>query len=140
MRTAEAEIDRDAETCYALLSDVARIPEWLLTVSEVRVLDVDARGRVTRAWFLGGSASTPHAYCLRYEHDEQARALRWRIEDATLRDLDGEAEIVPITDGRCRLRYRLHASTLELEGGQLRIHDEAPEPVVQAFRQWAEGR
>jgi ribosome-associated toxin RatA of RatAB toxin-antitoxin module len=138
MRATEAEIARDADACYALLGDIARIPEWFPAVNAVRVLETDERGRATRAWFMGGSATTPYAYQLRYEHDDATRTLRWRIEDATLRDLDGEAEIVALAPGRCRLRYRIHASTLDLDGGRVRIRDEAPEPVAEAFRRWAE--
>jgi ribosome-associated toxin RatA of RatAB toxin-antitoxin module len=138
VRTVEIEIARDAGECFALLADPARIPEWVPGVSSARVVTTDERGRPTRVWFMGAVASAPYSYLLAYDFDDAGRTMRWRIEDATLRDLDGEAQIVETAPGRCRLRYRLHASRLILADGQVQVRDETPEPVVEAFKRWAE--
>lgn len=138
MRVVEIEIARDAGECYGLLADPARIPEWVPGVSAARVLTTDERGRPIRVWFMGGSTNAPYAYQLLYEYDDAALTMRWRIEDPVLRDLDGEACIVATAPGRCKLRYRLHASKLLLGDGQVKIRDEAPEPVVESFKRWAE--
>jgi len=134
----EVDIAADADRCYALLCDIERTPEWVPTVTGVRVLARDDDGRISEAWFIGGAGSAAYAYRLRYAHDPAARRLRWWIEDTTLRDLDGEAEIVDLGGGRCRLRYQLHASTLSLAGGRVSLRDELPEPIAESFRSWVE--
>ena len=42
----------NAQTCYELFCDVARIPEWVTTVRSVQVLAFDDEGRPARAAFL----------------------------------------------------------------------------------------
>lgn len=140
MRYAEVDIELDADSCYRHLCDVESIPAWLDRVSEVRVLERDPSGRATVAEFIGGRGSAGILYTLSYDYDDAARCVSWRIREASLRDLDGEARISSLGDERCHLRYGLHASSLVLQGGSLRLEDEAPEAAAESFRRWVQSR
>lgn len=138
LRYIELDIDVDADTCYRLLCDIDSVPRWVEGVTDVRILERDDAGRAVLARFVGGDASTPTAYTLRYGYDDERRTVRWRIEDANLRDLDGEAVVTALAPRRCRLRYGLHASTLVFRATGVGLQDESPERAADAFRRWAE--
>ncbi len=138
MRYAEIEIAADAAHCYRLLCDVESVPCWLDAVADVQPLERDDQGRVTVARFISGQGSAGISYDLVYRYDEPHLALRWRIRESTLRELEGEASIAPLGPDRCRLRYGIHASTLSFQEGKLRLAEETPEHAAESFRRWAE--
>jgi hypothetical protein len=140
LRWCEVEIDRDVDDCWRLLCEIDRIPDWVPGVTDVRVTERDDHGRASVAHFIGGRGSGAFAYVLRYSHDDATHTQRWRIEDSTLRDLDGEARVIRTGYDRCRLYYGIHASTAIIAAGAILLRDEAPDPVAESFRTWAESR
>lgn len=138
MRYVEVKIAVDADDCYRRLCDIESVPQWVPAVAEVRVRKRDDAGRICEAQFIGGRGSIGMSYVLTYTYDDANRALRWQIDDAALRELEGEAQVSDRGAGRCVLRYGLHASTLSFRGGGLHLEDEVPEEVAESFRRWVE--
>jgi len=138
MRYVEVEVAVDADDCYRRLCDIEAVPRWVPAVAEVRVRKRDDAGRIYEAQFIGGRGSLGISYVLTYTYDDARRVLRWRIDDAALRELEGEAHVNDRGPGGCVLRYGLHASTLSFRGGGLHLEDEVPEEVAESFRRWVE--
>jgi hypothetical protein len=134
------DVARDGDTCYRLLCAVERVAEWVPGVANVRIVERDAAGRPSLVHFVGMPARGSLTYALRYGYDDAARAVSWRSEDTQERDLEGEARVEPLDDGRCRLHYRLRvwaADTLPVWARSV-LQEESAEPVAAAFRRWAE--
>jgi len=138
---ATVDVACSAEQCWRLLADVLRVPEWVPGVAAAEVVEADADGRPLVVRFIGMPAAGSLDYVLRYGHDDQLRTLRWRSQDdAGERHLEGEARVVDLGDGRCRLHYVLTSwNARSLPGwAQATLADDTPERTAGAFRRWAE--
>lgn len=138
----DLEVGRSADDAYQLLCDIERVPDWVPGVASVRVLERDPTGRITRAQFVGMPSRASFAYELAYTYDDAARTLRWESADTTLRELSGEVIVTEAGPERARIAYGLWATTPDMLPGwaQLALREEAPAPIGEAFRRWAESR
>lgn len=136
----EVEVELSADSCYRLVSDPTRSPEWVTGVADVKVVDTDDRDRALIAQFISMPNRGSMAYRLEYTYDDESRTVRWHIDDTTLRDLKGEVSVTPIDDGRCTVRYGLLASAAEVLPGwaAVQLREESPDSVAAAFKRWAE--
>lgn len=137
---ANIEVERDPDTCYRLLCDIAATPDWVPGVANVTVLEADPHSRVLRAEFVAMPSRASVAYPLRYEYDDESRTVRWRSDDSAERGLVGEARVEVSPSGVSRVVYGLSSSITDLlpSWAQVVLDEDRPEPVVEAFKRWAE--
>lgn len=136
----ELEVGRSADDAYRLLCDIERVPDWVPGVASVRILETDAAGRALRAQFVGMPSRASFAYELTYTYDDAARTMRWESSDTMLRELSGEVIVNDAGPARARVAYGLWATAPDMLPGwaQMALREEAPAPIGEAFRRWAE--
>lgn len=140
MAEAEIEIPHDADTAYGHLCDVRSVPQWVRGVARVDVIETDEQGRATLARFISMPARASVSYTLRYRYEDHERRVEWHSEERTERALQGRAQVVPLSEDRCRLRYELdvwNAASIPM-WARAALKEDAPQAVVQAFRRWLE--
>lgn len=136
---ASIEVACSAAHAWELLTDIERIPAWVPGVAEVAVLERDRYARVVQ--FVTMPATGSLVYRLRYQHDDAVRTQRWSSVEGNDRGLDGQARVVDLGDGRCRLHYQLSswAGRAVPRWAQAALADDTAQRTVEAFRRWAEG-
>jgi ribosome-associated toxin RatA of RatAB toxin-antitoxin module len=140
MAEAEIEIAYDADTAYACLCDIHRVPQWVRGVARVDVIERDEQGRATLARFISMPARASVSYTLRYRYEDQDLRMVWQPEERSERALQGRAQIVRVADDRCRLRYELdvwNAASIPM-WARAALREDDPEAIVHAFRRWLE--
>lgn len=136
---ASIEVGCDAARAWTLLADIAQTPTWVPGIAEARVLEGEAtRPQVVE--FVSMPSTGSLEYRLRYSYDEATRTLRWSAVGVDQRGLEGEGQIEPISDRRCRLRYQLRtwAGRSVPRWAQAALADDTAQRTVEAFRRWAE--
>lgn len=137
----EATIDVrcDAARAWELLADIGQTPEWVPGIAEARVLEGDAKRPAVVA-FVSMPSTGSLEYQLRYRYDEATRTLSWSAGDDEARGLEGDAQIVPLPDGHCRLRYqfRTWAGRTVPRWAQAALAGDTAQRTCEAFRRYAE--
>jgi ribosome-associated toxin RatA of RatAB toxin-antitoxin module len=138
LRYAELEIPVASDVCYQALCDVESVPDWVPGVASVLVRERDAQSRVLSAVFVGMPGRGSFAYDLIYRYDDDTLTMRWSSSDRTLRELEGEARVEPLSDTSCKLTYGLHSWSTAIAPmwAQIELREEVPTPVVNAFARW----
>ncbi len=94
---AEQRIEAAATDVLATLHDVAAQPEWIPEITEVRPLDVDSEGRVTRAAVAAATAVGTDRYTVAYAH--RPDGVEWTMERGRLQTAQqGDLRAVPAPD------------------------------------------
>lgn len=143
---ATIEIGADVGLCWTLLADPRLVPEWVLAVAQVDVLERDAAGRAVRVSFVGMPSTGSLEYQLDYRYDESERRISWTtagaLEREPERQIIGEARLEDLGDGRCRLHYALAAKAGRSLPAWARdtLADDNAEKVARAFQRFAERR
>ena len=106
----------NAQTCYELFCDVARIPEWVTTVRSVQVLAFDDEGRPARAAFLASLGRASAGYTLEYDYYETRRMVTWSTPSDMMTRIAGRALFLPLTDRATMMHYQLDADWPEALG------------------------
>jgi hypothetical protein len=111
-------------------------------VADAEVVEVDDAGRPRRVWFTGMPSTGSLTYELAYDYDDAAMRMRWSTVTGSERQIAGEAQLIPLDGGGCRLEYALKARTSGALPRWAResLADDTPERVVQAFRRFVERR
>jgi hypothetical protein len=139
---ATIEIDCDARFCWSLLADPRLVPEWIAGVADAEVVERDADGRAARVRYGGMPSTGSIGYGVTYRYDEPALTLRWETLEGTERRVDGEARLVDLGGGRCRLHYALTTWTSGAlpQWAKDSLAGDTPDRVVLAFQRFAERR
>jgi hypothetical protein len=139
---ATIEIDCDAGFCWGLLSDPRLVPEWIAGVADAVVVEHDGEGRATRVRYNGMPSTGSIDYGVTYRYDEPALTLRWETLEGTERRIDGEARLVDLGAGRCRLHYALTVWTSRSlpQWAKDTLADDTPDRVVRSFQRFAQRR
>ena len=139
MLEANIEVGCAAARAWALLADVGQTPAWVPGIAEAQVIEGEA-ARPQVVQFVSMPSTGSLEYRLRYSYDEVTRTLRWTAAGVDQRGLEGEGQIEPISDERCRLRYQLRARAGRSvpRWAQAALADDTAQRTVEAFRRWAE--
>ncbi|HYA67836.1 MAG TPA: SRPBCC family protein [Acidimicrobiales bacterium] len=99
------------EQCFAVVSDLARYPEWVADIKAVTVDATDAEGRPAAATFRAGAFGRSTSYTLAYDYADAPRTLAWKQTAGDLTSmLDGSYTFEPAGQGTTQVTY-----TLEVE-------------------------
>ncbi|MBP6838104.1 MAG: SRPBCC family protein [Kofleriaceae bacterium] len=139
---ATVEIACDAGQCWALLCDPRLIPEWVTGVAEAHVLASDEAGRPIQVRFGGMPSVGSLDYVMAYRYDDAARVLWWETLPGADRRITGEARLIELGPGRCRLDYALGSKVGDTVPPWARasLAGDTPEKVVRSFQRFAEAR
>jgi ribosome-associated toxin RatA of RatAB toxin-antitoxin module len=95
-------------TCYQILTDFERYPEWAADIKAVSVDQRDADGRPTEVTFRAAAFGRSTSYTLRYDYSGAPSRLSWeQVSGDVTRKLDGSYEISPSDDGSADVTYHL---------------------------------
>jgi hypothetical protein len=139
---ATIEIACDARFCWGLLADPRLVPEWIAGVADAEILEIDDEGRAVRVRFGGMPSTGSIGYGVTYRYDEPGLVLRWESFESPERRIDGEARLVELGAGRCRLHYALTTWTSRSLPAWAKdtLAGDTPERAVHAFQRFAERR
>lgn len=95
-------------TCFQILTDFERYPEWAADIKAVSVDRRDAAGRPTEVTFRAAAFGRSTSYTLHYDYSDAPSKLSWeQVSGDVTRKLDGSYEISPSDDGSADVTYRL---------------------------------
>lgn len=85
-------VDAPLPEVMAVITDLARYPEWTEGVTAVEVLDTDTEGRPARARFTIDARVMELRYVARYRYTPSS--VRWELEEGeTVTQLDGSYDL-----------------------------------------------
>jgi uncharacterized protein YndB with AHSA1/START domain len=100
------DIDAPIESCFDIIADVERAPEWQGAMQKARALDHDADGRpVLVETHIHAIVATVTLW-LRFDYFEPT-GMRWRRERGDLKSLSGAWQLEDRGGGRTRATYSL---------------------------------
>jgi ribosome-associated toxin RatA of RatAB toxin-antitoxin module len=96
------------ETCYEVVVDFERYPEWATDIKQVEVSERDDSGRAAVVSFRAAAFGRSTSYTLSYDYAGAPQELTWvqTRGDLTSR-LDGAYVFEPTVDGDTEVVYRL---------------------------------
>ncbi len=84
------------ETCFDVVVDFERYPEWALDVKRAEVLDRDEQGRGVLVSFEAAAMGHSARYVLAYDYSQAPSHLVWTLKEGDIvRRLDGEYRFDP---------------------------------------------
>ena len=106
--TEHANVSAPPERCFAVVTDVARYPEWVADMKEVVVERRDGEGRPLECTFRAAAFGRSTSYTLAYDYGEAPRVLSWRLTrgDITTK-LDGRYVFDATEGGGTDVTYHL---------------------------------
>jgi uncharacterized membrane protein len=116
------------ETCYEIVADFERYPEWVKDIAEARVLERDETGRPLDVAFMAAALGRKARYTLRYNYDGAPRVLSWQLlEGDIMRAIDGFYRFEPSStvEGGTDVTYDLSIDLLVQLPGFLKRRAEA---------------
>ncbi|MHB1487913.1 MAG: SRPBCC family protein [Acidimicrobiales bacterium] len=106
--TERMTIKASAATCFQVVIDFDRYPEWAADIKHVEVSEVDGDGRPTRVGFRAAAFGRSTTYTLAYDYSEAPSKLAWtEVEGDMTTRLDGAYEFLPTPDGETEVIYHL---------------------------------
>lgn len=121
-------IDAPPETCYEIVADFARYPEWVKDIAEARILERDEEGRPLDVGYTASALGRKARYTLRYDYSAAPKALSWQLlEGDIMRAIDGTYRFDPSTTvgGGTDVTYDLSIELLIAMPGFLKRRAEA---------------
>ncbi len=103
------------EQCFAVVTDLAKYPDWARGVTDVDIVSVDPAGRPTRAQFRAEAMGRTTRYILDYDYVDPPHSVRWRLVDGDLtKRLDGSYTFEPDDEepGFTKVTYELDIDLL----------------------------
>jgi uncharacterized protein YndB with AHSA1/START domain len=108
--TASDEIDAPLAQVWALIEDVASIPEWQGAVDSMRTLERDGEGRPALCESSSDAKVTTIKSTLRFTYEPPTR-LSWTQVSGDLRSLHGAWTLQDLGGGRTRATITMDADT-----------------------------
>jgi uncharacterized protein YndB with AHSA1/START domain len=108
--TASAEIDAPIAQVWAVIEDVASIPEWQGAVDSMRTLERDGEGRPALCETSSDAKVTTIKSTLRFSY-EPPTGLSWTQVSGDLKSLHGAWTLQDLGDGRTRATITMDADT-----------------------------
>ena len=105
--TAEITTELDAESLFAVVTDLESYPEWVDGRKSVVVEDGDEDGLPTKARFALQSFGQEITYVLAYSYDGIARVGWTLVESDDVKTLDGAYEFFDLEGGGTAVEYSL---------------------------------
>ena len=101
-------IEAPPETCYEIVADFERYPEWVKDIAEARILERDEDGRPLDVAYTASALGRKARYTLRYDYSAAPTALSWQLlEGDIMRAIDGAYHFTPDGQGGTDVRYDL---------------------------------
>lgn len=93
-------VNAPIETCWKIVLDFERYPEWAKDVKESVVRARDDQGRASRVEFRASALGRSTHYTLEYDYSEAPTRLSWHLVDGDImRALDGAYSFVEVEGG-----------------------------------------
>lgn len=109
-RTERTIVDATPETCYAIVADIERYPQWASEIDEADVRSRDEQGRPLDVSFVASAWGRLTRYTLRYDHSEAPAKLSWKlVEGDIMTCLDGWYRFSAVADDATEVEYSLAA-------------------------------
>lgn len=108
--TASTDLDAPIDQVWAVVEDVASIPDWQRAVDSMRVLERDAAGRPTLCESTSDATVTTVKSTLRFTYEPPTR-LSWTQVRGDLKSLDGSWTLEALGEGRTRATIAMAADT-----------------------------
>ena len=100
-------IEADAETCYRLLAEFERYPEWVSVMENAKSLDRYPDGRSRRVEFLANVYFRKVRTLLDYSYDDRNYCLSWVSAGGDFLSVTGRYYFKPQGPARCGATYEL---------------------------------
>lgn len=100
-------LPRSAGACYALFSDVERIPEWLRVVASAVVTERHADGRARRVAFQASLRRATIGYTCSYRWRPDELWVAWSTSPRASIVVRGSAQFQPVAPNACLMTYSL---------------------------------
>lgn len=113
--SASTEIGAPIESVWAIVEDVASVPEWQRGIDSTDVLERDGDGRAIRCETVTDAKIKVFKARVRFEYAPPAR-LSWVQEEGDLKSMAGSWQLEDLGDGRTRATYALEADPGALLG------------------------
>lgn len=95
-------------SCFAVVTDVERYPEWVADLKQVHVLSRDEQGRASIVSFRAGAFGRSTSYVLAYDYANAPGEISWIQKEGDLTNkLDGRYRFVAAPDGSTEVLYEL---------------------------------
>jgi hypothetical protein len=102
----DVEVRAGLDAVLATIRDVASQPEWIPTIQEAEVLEVDDAGLPRTARFAASTAVGTDRYTLAYEHSPDG--MSWSMVEGRLQTgQEGVYTVEPLAADRARVTYDL---------------------------------
>jgi len=106
--TEKMVIGASPATCYQILTDFERYPEWASDIKAVSVEERYADGMPAQVTFRAAAFGRSTSYTLRYDYSGAPSKLSWeQVNGDVTRKLDGSYAIYPSDDGSADVTYHL---------------------------------
>jgi ribosome-associated toxin RatA of RatAB toxin-antitoxin module len=109
-RTERTIVEATPESCYAIVADNGRYPEWASEIDEAEVRSRDEHGRPLDVGFVASAWGRRTRYTLRYDHSEAPTKLSWKLVEGDIMScLDGWYRFSAVADEATEVEYSLSA-------------------------------
>jgi hypothetical protein len=100
-------LPRSAGGCYALFSDVERVPEWLRVVSSAAVTERHGDGRARRVAFQASLRRASIGYTCTYRYRPEELWISWSTSPRASIVVRGSAQFQAVAPNACLMTYSL---------------------------------
>jgi uncharacterized membrane protein len=100
-------INAPLDTCWNVVLDFEKYPDWAKDVKEAVVVSRDSEGRASHVEYRASALGRSTHYTLEYDYSEQPSRLSWHlIQGDIMRGLNGAYSFVEV-DGGTQVFYEL---------------------------------
>ena len=93
-------INAPLQTCWDIVLDFEKYPDWAKDVKEAVIRDRDNQGRASRVEYRASALGRSTHYTLEYDYSEQPARLSWHlVEGDIMRALNGAYSFVEVDNG-----------------------------------------
>jgi len=93
-------INAPLQTCWDIVLDFEKYPDWAKDVKEAVIRDRDDQGRASRVEYRASALGRSTHYTLEYDYSEQPARLSWHlVEGDIMRALNGAYSFVEVDNG-----------------------------------------
>lgn len=100
-------INAPLDTCWNIVLDFEKYPDWAKDVKEAVVVSRDSEGRASHVEYRASALGRSTHYTLEYDYSEQPARLSWHlVQGDIMRGLNGAYSFVEV-DGGTQVFYEL---------------------------------